>query len=416
MKSRHLLHGAMVFYGAVILASPSQLAAECYISGFPDGALKAQGGEPLLTSVHYAAWMNGSQPRVFLSDAIDQKTAELTFDRRAPGDLVPLGVNIGFERDSDIFDGVNYGIKKADGGFMQITLGQGGVPEQIVWFDDELTRLQSTNLVQPTAPNGLLIESLVEQNDILALFDWLPVSNQFFAYGALGLGGKVDEFTNGFFTTSLESLGGKDALPRAELVMNFPDFDYYVLNHPYIAADGDTAYFLALAEGVQAELLSFNTLTDVRPTVLNGYPGSGAAGDGLPKIERRAIHEMYEQVESLAMPVGLFSNGDGLLFALHREPLGQRESRWTLYTLRPDPRSESVEILGATVLPTQRETRHVILVPAESSWVLLELGRVGENRRRPPIGIVTFPHSWVKNPSGSFQRSSCSPMPLDRTP
>ena len=78
-------------------------------------------------------------------------------------------------------------------------------------------------------------------------------------------------------------------------------------------------------------LLYYDTRSDVHGR-LEGFPGSDKP---IPYPPLDTIDGMYESVETMKIPVGLYSSG-GFLYALLRQPEGSGVTSWKVIKLQPD--------------------------------------------------------------------------------
>ncbi len=299
----------------------------------------------------------------------------------------------------DLINEILYGIKRGNGGFVGLNINRNnGLPTSVQWFDTSLHKRAATRLLSRVGQTG----ELIQDNRVLAMRDWQPVADQFFAIGALGIAESLNQFREGFYITQLQTPGNDNVVPMARMVSDLPGLRHYVFHHEFIAIDGDVVYFLEMS--THPNLLFYDTRNDMLGR-LEGFPGSDK---GIPYPPLDTIDGMYKSVERMEIPVGLYF-ATGFLYAVLREPEreGSSVTSWKVIKLRPDFNSGTVERVGMVQLPTLRATRHLYILPGETSWLVLELASMPPRiRKHRLLAAMTVPLSWISEPQQSPLRES----------
>ena len=362
-----------------------------------------------LAEFSFVTWGDTGESRAVLVDMLDEKAQELVMDRdRVPGTVVPRpgpSVRAGdffpepmIAKNGEPIEQLLYGIKRSNGGFVGLNLNKGNsIPSAINWYDASLGERGRTGLLSQVTS----AVELMQDNRVLSLWDWQPVADQFFAYGALGIAGKLNVVREGFYITQLRTPGNKNVTPMARMVWDLPGHRHYTFHHELIAVDGDVVYFLEM--GTHPRLMYYDVRNDVQGRRLVGFPGSE---ESIAYPPLTTIDGMYKELEEMSIPVGLYASG-GYLFALLRQPVEGAKSgvtSWTVVRLLPDIDNRIVTKKGEIRLPTQRAARHLYVLPGEptSTWLVLELDsmppRLGKHRL---LAAVTIPHDWITEPDKS---------------
>ena len=184
----------------------------------------------------FATWGDTDQSRVVLADLFERRSLDLGLSRDRDSSKTALQPDFSANRFGDIFpeapvvDGVEqiaeliYGIKRSNGGFVGLNLdASNGIPSAVQWYDGSLRKRESTKLLSRLGMMG----ELIEDNRVLSMWDWQPVADRFFAYGALGIAGRLDAYREGFYITQLRTPGNANVTPMARMVWELPGHRHY---------------------------------------------------------------------------------------------------------------------------------------------------------------------------------------------
>ena len=363
----------------------------------------------------FASWGDTVRSRIVLVDRVDNKRLDLDLTHH-PDTGATLRPDFSLRRSSDIFPGapaaggaeqIIDSIRQTNGGFIGFNLSKHEIantgryyylPGSIQWYDAALTKRENTKLLSRLGNTG----ELVEDNQVMSILDWQPVADRVFAYGALGLAGRFDAYREGFFITQLQAPGNDNVTPMARMVWDLHGSRHYVFHHDFIAVDGDIVYFLEMS--TFPSLFYYDTRNnDVEAKRLEGFPGSDSSMAYPPSD---TFDGMYRAIERTEIPVGLYAS-DGFLYALLRRPQADGSTSWRVIKLRPDIAKGRVDRAmpdrqSEVVLPTQRTTRHIWVLPSKSVWVVLELGAMPQgSRKHQLLAAVTVPQRWIAEPDKS---------------
>ncbi len=288
-------------------------------------------------------------------------------------------------------------VAESGNGFLQMVLDQVGMPQEFHWFGRDLARRGATSLLKPKQRGGSSPPRGEFEDAIVAFYSWIVAGDRIFSYGVLDDGSGTTSawpYKFGFFTYKLRSPGSRAGFPRADLVETFQEAEYYTLGSPYFVALGSEVYYMEM--GVHPALKFYDVEQGGTPVYLDGLPGGS---EPLPQIDAdRPTAEVFDRIESLSMPAGLYADR-GFLYLLHRQP-ENGGTRWTMTKLRPAPKSWAVDDLGTVRLPTQAPHLTVLFTP--TSALLFERSSVHPGTREQEVeAMQILPKFWVTDPGGS---------------
>ena len=344
-----------------------------------------------------ATWGDTDQPRVMLVDLLERLSLDLRLSRDRDSGMAAPQPDFSASRFGDIFpeapvvDGVEQTAELIYGSSEEMAASSVSTwtpamasPALSKWYDASLRKRESAKLLSRVG----MMRKLIKDNRVMSMFDWQPVADQFFAYGAFGTAGRLDVYREGFYITQLRTPGNDNVTPMARMVWDLAGHRHYAFHHEFIAVDGDVVYFLEIS--THPSLLYYDTRSDVHGR-LEGFPDSDKP---IPYPPLDTIDGMYESVETMKIPVGLYSSG-GSPHALLRQPEESGVTSWKVVKLRPDIDNGTVKDLGAVRLPTQRAARHLYVLPGET-WLVLELASMPSRvRKHRLLAAVTIPQSWI---------------------
>lgn len=211
-----------------------------------------------------------------------------------------------------------------------------------------------------------------------SFYQWTPAGSFLVAYGSLISGGKIGQ---GFFRVPNQSTGAPEMLTPLQ------ESDYYVIGYPYIAAIGDTAYYLAMGEtpalyqagpaGNAKKMTSFPDSLRTRPKFTTPFTGPKTA----------AAH--FAEFETFTVAAGLYAD-DRFLYILSRRPATKGRTEWFLDLI--DPKSD--RLLKQMRLPTT--ANHLTVAPSDKTWFILERGPVGANQSQDTTSMMMIPSQAIK--------------------
>jgi hypothetical protein len=168
---------------------------------------------------------------------------------------------------------------------------------------------------------------------------------------------------------------------------------YYSLPGPLLARAGSAVYALRFEGGPRIQRILPSSLP------LRAFP----AGYQTPHIPRAggpgSAEPHFQAWERSVTPEGLYGRGE-FLYLLTRRPAADG-TEWRIYEIDP----EQDRVMRSTVLPTMAS--HIVLVPGEKEWAIIEKGPVIGNPPEQFIGAVVFvPASFIEDPAAPTIGSS----------
>lgn len=161
---------------------------------------------------------------------------------------------------------------------------------------------------------------------------------------------------------------------------------------PLVATVGDRSFFLALED--VPRIYELRPGAEARP--LTAFPERFAFSPTLATTDpdRKEIPEIYGVLERAAMPVGLFG-WEGSLYLLTRSPAADRGTDWWLTRIDPATGPGAADTLAGTArLATG--AHHLMVVPGDPYWALIEKGPVEAYDDQSITGIVAVPADEIR--------------------
>lgn len=340
-----------------------------------------------LSWIRSAIWIE-ERTMVVLTDSIGKQVVEIAFSE--DGDPTT--------RLSTTTLQATY-VAESSTGFLQI-VNELGTPREIHWFSPTLAEKGTTLLPKPKRDERLSPRGPSE-NAVLALYSWIVAGDRIFAYGALDDGPSSERpYKYGFFTYKLKTPGSQAEFPQADLVETFQEVEYYTLGVPYLVALGSEVYYLEM--GSVPALKFYDVENGGLSVDLSRLSDIRGFREPLPRLNAdRPVAEVYAEIESLAMPAGLYADPEeNFLYLLYREPdnsLTQKNKAtcWTMIKLQPKE-PKFVKKVGIVRLPTTAPHLTVLFTP--KSVLLFEKSSVHTGTRKQDVEAMRIlPKSWVTN-------------------
>lgn len=337
-------------------------------------------------------WRNALEPAVPLSAVWSGESVVLTDAKNTKIYKISLSddgsIEIGVESDTDLRPAGT--ARRTDGGFLQYTRSA----NTLHWFDAGLREKGFTNLDVPLQKSriDLAASKATWSNRVIELYNWTVVGDSIFAYGLLGDSGNANRLIYSFFVYQLRSPGSRNVVPKGQRVLEFPYYEYYALDFPYMAAIGSNVYFMTLYNF--PEVYFYDTRqSDAGARYLR-------AGNEVPFLNRPVPpidnEKMLLDIDADSVPMGLYSSGTSL-HVLYRELAGE-DLRWRLFELDPDPVRETVRSRGSVTLPVREDARYVTMLPLpeRESWLAFEIAGGSDGRTRGNVlSMIEIPQAWI---------------------
>lgn len=179
--------------------------------------------------------------------------------------------------------------------------------------------------------------------------------------------------------------------PSVERLEEFPPettpvgYAYYAFPGPLLARSGSAVYALRFEGGPRIQRILPS------PAPLSSFP----AGYQTPNIPRSSgpgsTESHFQAWERSVTPEGLFGRGEFLYLLTRRPAAGGTE--WMVHQI--DPAED--RLVRTTTLPTMAS--HIVVVPGDKEWAIIEKGPVMGNPPEQFIGTAVFvPASFIEDP------------------
>jgi len=255
------------------------------------------------------------------------------------------------------------------------------------------TILEFNGRMQLEKRGNLLSRQHGAQRNLGSLYQWHLTKHGVYGYGAL-LDGK-DRFTMGFVGSETRSDGTREAL----MILPFSRHKFYLLGNVYIASIGSDVFFLAMDQ--HPTIYRYSPVTRQTDLVYEARQEFDYLEDLASSIGPRSVEELYAEVETRSMPVGLYADSN-YLYMLARRPASSRysvrpnsETDWWLYKINP----EKGEVMGLIQFPTT--ANHITLVQSPANWHIIEKGPVLSNGLQEVKHLLTLPGKWIQDYANS---------------
>lgn len=246
-----------------------------------------------------------------------------------------------------------------------------------VWFDKDYERLNYEDFLTQS-PNGSTLTSanqwLLVEDNLFVLGDVVLQEEEHSLLGS-GLGQPESSWERGVFHVPTDSPGNFRLIELLSTDRSFSGI--YLIGYPHFARTGDKAFFLNV-EGPNKEGPQLTCLYRQKWRCAS-LPIRPYGFDLTPDFSGLRIPEAYSLFEKSTLIAGLYG-WQNSLYVLTKCPTpeeGPEETRWFLTRL--DPSSG----LSLYTLSLPVTAPHVILVPGDDAWVIVEKERfeAGANPR-----------------------------------
>ncbi len=354
---------------------------------------------------NFAVWADPDHSRAVLVDSLFKRSLDLELSPDPQSGVVIVQPELSTNyRSPDLFsqassvDDVNFleefliGVKPAVGGHIGLNISSSnGLPTSMRWYDTSLRRRGgSTRLESRVGIDG----ELIVDNRVMSMWTWQPVADRIFAYGALGIAGRLDVFREGFYITHLQAPSRNNGTPVGRMILDLPGHRPYSFHHNYIAVDGDLVYFLEVSAHLS---LRYYDMRSDKSGRLENFPHENSP------IPYPSLSASWDTDKSL--PVGLYYR-KGFLYALWRQSREDGQgSAWNVIKLQPNLEKGKVETRGEAWLPIagseegDQDVRHLYILPADDFWLILEFMIQGGPHRLQ--AVLTIPATWITEPHTS---------------
>lgn len=372
-RERRVLVLALVLAG--LLASPSLHAAPAERPMAGSGCSRVSLGAEAPGWISSAVWAEG-RSRVLVVDPSNRSLLLYGADGVAERLGDPRPDKAGAFRPGRI--------SSAGDGFLLKLTGS-----QVIRLDRDLRQQAALDLRQ--GPGG-------EPSGIGSLYEWVVVGDRLVGYGSVR-GASADvvrdpnptrQFQLGFLTAEL---GRQPA--RARLLLPLEEDDYYVLGHPYVAANDLGPFVLAMGRHPTIYRVAPEGAGEVRPLRAMPEAYRELAELGMESTGPESSQALFVRVESLRMPVGLYGQGEMLYLLTRRPDPAGGGTAWFLHQI--DPARD--QVVGSVRLPTT--AHHLTVVPSPGSWFVFEKGPVKAWGEQEIGSMLVIPRAWIEEPAGS---------------
>lgn len=260
-------------------------------------------------------------------------------------------------------------LNRTEDGFVLSTVDQ-----RLYWLDNRL---------HPTRPSTSMMKSGTEApRTVVSTYQSIVSGRDFFSFGAVK--DSPGKFRFGFFRAPLK------APYDFEFLRDFPEVDYYLLGHKYLAGLKGDEYGVLMND--KAVIVQFTA--DGNERVLDVIPEKYRV---IPKLQTdtsipNSEAAMFKEIEGLTIPMGLYGR-NGLLYLLTREPKAGGGTLWQLFPINPD----RPEVFDPIKLPTSMN--HLTIVDSPLDWYIFEKGAVQPTGKQPIASMLVIPHSMIQNHS-----------------
>ena len=259
----------------------------------------------------------------------------------------------------------------------------GGIA-RTVWLDDSLNKKSEVVLLGASEnSDGLFIRYF---------YDWTVAGSTVVGYGIAHRSGNN---VLGFFSQPL-TLSGEISNAQPELIYTSEPPEYYLLDHPKLAAIDNTAYFLNMQPGSFPELFAMDTREAAGPKPVGIVPGSKKLPIfGMNQFSGGRLKDLHDFMASelTDISIGLYSDGRDLFILQHDSVMTVPGSAWHLR--RVQVKGNQVKSQGVTHLPVTEPHLSITLSPTH--WHLIPRGATQDNSGRQEIErLISIPHSAIR--------------------
>src|SRR5215203_175430 len=247
------------------------------------------------------------------------------------------------------------------------------IDDRLFWLDRNMGIRKKSELANASAG---------AEGRIGSTYDWVAAGDYVLAYGSVKEGGK---HRFGFYRWSLQKI------KNFNFVRDFQDVDYYLLGHKYLASLGSDGYFLQMSS--EGQIYRVPADGHGRAIALKAFPEDYKSIPRLRAVSAGPSSDkaLFEEIEGLKIPVGLYGGFDGFLYLLTRQPREDRKTLWLLHQI--DPRRD--QVLGQIELPTS--AAHLTIVPGRDNWYVFEKGPVQSASQQRIATMLTIPSSLIRS-------------------
>lgn len=209
-------------------------------------------------------------------------------------------------------------------------------------------------------------------------YQWTVAGRTIIAYDSLRAANLPGGYELGFLRLPATNPPG-----RPEMLLPFPNGDFYTLSYQYLAALGPVAYFVAM---------------DRTATIYRVPPGAApvALTDAVPEGFREVptLHTqthgpsdtpaLYAELERATIPAGLYGGPDGFLYLLARRPVAGG-TEWSIFQI--DAAGNKIRGLGHL----RSAAKHLTVVPSPDAWYFIERGDIEPSGRQEIGSMIAVP-------------------------
>jgi hypothetical protein len=223
----------------------------------------------------------------------------------------------------------------------------------VMSLDDGLSRLE-TLYSTAEGPSGQETEALTY------IYGWAPFENNLLLFGDLRT--NRDAWSSGIVRVSRNNANCLQVMHR--MAFTEQARRYFQIGYPMMASVNSNGYALIMDDSPHVIEVGVETRR------LKAFPGRFARRPAIPSVRSDSLAGILELATRSEIAAGLVGWRDRL-YILTREPAARGATRWSLWRLHPQRDALDSAPL---ILPTTAE--HVIVVPGERHWAIIEKGPV----------------------------------------
>ncbi|HLX09404.1 MAG TPA: hypothetical protein VKY89_16245 [Thermoanaerobaculia bacterium] len=241
------------------------------------------------------------------------------------------------------------------------------------------------------SPEKFLRTAASSDGTVGSIFQWVGLTDSVLAFGSLRSPHLPDGYELGFLRIPTTPAPARTSLLAPPL-----QGDFYLLGNQYVAALGETGYFLRMESGLKAGLFEVApgaTEATAMPETLipedfRTVPSFDATMSG--PADAPAV---YARIEKMTLAAGLYGGPDGKqLYLLTRQPgKSSSQTNWDLYRIDPHQR----QAVGRFPLPSTAP--ELTLVFSSETLYVIERADLNESGQQRIEHMIEIPMTLVSH-------------------
>jgi hypothetical protein len=226
------------------------------------------------------------------------------------------------------------------------------------------------------------------KNGLGALYDWTISGKRLFVFGTVKQPQQAGSLRplseSGFIEADIGD--GPWSVNNVSLRLPYEKINYYLLGNRYVAAIGDTAYFVQM--GGRAEIWEIGGNPRLIKKLLD-VPSNFARIPNLTDwTGPNAAQAVFRELSQYDVPSGLYAF-DHDLYLLARSVVKNRFT-WWLFAIDDD----TGRIRGKVQLPSN--AAHLAIVPSPDHWFVFERGPVQVDGSQEISSVLVIKSDWIR--------------------